>query len=97
MTWKDTRWPIKPDVVLEAGNMGLHPNFAEPDYIDDGLQLLSTPHNFAQARPLISFGDTSAATALASRLAALVWAKYPSLQPETVRALIVHSAQWTRR
>jgi hypothetical protein len=95
MTWKDTRWPIKPDVVLEAGNMGLHPNFAEPDYIDDGLQLLSTPNNFAQTRPLISFGDTSAATALASRLAALVWAKYPSLQPETVRALIVHSAQWT--
>jgi hypothetical protein len=95
MTWSDTKWPIKPDIVLEAGNMGLHQNFPDPDYIDDALQLLSTPHDFALNKPLVTFGDTSAATALASRMAAMVWAKYPQLTPEAVRALIVHSASWT--
>lgn len=95
MTWKDTRWPIKPDIVLEAGNMAKHANHADPDYIDDALQLLSTPHDFAVKRPLVSFGDTSAATALAARLAAMLWAKYPNLTPEAVRALMVHSANWT--
>ncbi|MGY2939562.1 hypothetical protein ACVWZ6_009164 [Bradyrhizobium sp. GM6.1] len=95
MTWSDTKWPIKPDIVLEAGNMALHQNFPDPDYIDDALQLLSTPHDFALNKPLVTFGDTSAATALASRMAAMVWAKYPQLTPEAVRALIVHSASWT--
>lgn len=95
MTWKETKWPLKPDIVLEAGNMGRHADHADPDYIDDGLQLLSTHHDFARSRPLVTFGDTSAATALAARLAALLWAKYPTLAPEAVRALMVHSATWT--
>lgn len=95
MTWKSTKWPIKPDIVLEAGNMGRHAGHADPDYIDDALQLLSTPHDFALKKPLVSFGDTSASTALAARLAAMLWAKYPQLTPEAVRALIVHSAAWT--
>jgi hypothetical protein len=38
---------------------------------------------------------TSAATAQAAQLAASILAEYPSLWPETVRALIVHSAEWT--
>jgi hypothetical protein len=93
LTWG--KWPIKPDIVMEAGNMGSNPAFAQPDYIDDALQLLSASKNFGTGKPLTSFGDTSAATALASRLAAMVWAKYPNLRAETVRALIVHSADWT--
>ncbi len=95
MTWKGTKWPIKPDIVLEAGNMARHKDHAEPDYIDDALQLLSTPHDFALNKPLVAFGDTSAAAALAARLAAMLWAKYPTLTPEAVRALMVHSASWT--
>ncbi|MBP5856696.1 S8 family peptidase [Marivibrio halodurans] len=95
MTWKRTRWPVKPDVVFEAGNMARHADFEEPDYIDDALQLLSTPSDFARRRPLSTFGDTSAAAALAARQAAMLWAKYPNLTPEAIRALIVHSAQWT--
>jgi len=95
MTWKNTKWPIKPDIVLEAGNMARHADYDDPDFIDDGLQLLSTPHDFGARRPLTTFGDTSAAAALASRLAAMLWAKYPNLTPEAVRALIVHSASWT--
>lgn len=94
VVWDD-KWPIKPDIVLEAGNMGSNPDFGEPDYIDESLQLLSTPHDFARNKPLVTFGDTSAATALASRLAALVWSKYPDLTPEAIRALIVHSASWS--
>ena len=69
--------------------------FDDPDYIDDGLQLLSTGHDFIANRPLVSFGDTSASAALAARFAAKVWAKYPHLNAETVRALMVHSAEWT--
>ena len=46
-------------------------------------------------RQLTSFGDTSAATALASRLAAQLYHRYPDLRPETIRALIIHSAEWT--
>jgi Subtilase family len=93
MTWQ--KWPLKPDVVMEAGNMAKNLAHADPDYIDSGLQLLSTSRSFALNRALTSFGDTSASAALASRLAAMVWAKYPNLRPETVRGLIVHSAQWT--
>ncbi|MES1200229.1 MAG: S8 family peptidase [Pseudomonadota bacterium] len=95
MMWKGTKWPYKPDVVFEAGNMARHANHADPDYIDDALQLLSTSHNFATNRPLTTFGDTSAAAAAVARLAAMVWAKYPRLTPEAVRALIIHSAAWT--
>ncbi|MFK5986778.1 MAG: S8 family peptidase [Pseudomonadota bacterium] len=94
MQWAKT-WPIKPDIVMEAGNMGLNPYDGTADYIDDALQLLSTGHQFAIGKQLVSFGDTSASTALASRLAAMVQAQYPDYWPETIRALIVHSAQWT--
>ncbi len=40
---------------------------------------------------------TSAATAQVARLAARISAAYPTLRPETVRALVVHSAEWTQR
>jgi hypothetical protein len=86
---------LKPDIVLEAGNMATNPAFPDPDYIDDGLMLLSTGRNSLAGRPLTTFRDTSAAAALASRLAGGLWAKYPMLWPETIRALLVHSAQWT--
>jgi Subtilase family len=92
-TWG--KWAIKPDIVMEAGNMGVNPAVADPDYIDHGLQLLSTAHNFIANRPLTTFGDTSAAAGLAARFAAIVWAKYPNLTPETIRALMIHSAEWT--
>jgi hypothetical protein len=80
--------------MMEAGNLGTNPAFPDPDYIDD-LQLLTTAHNFLTQPPLTTFGDTSASAALAARYAAMVWAKYPALMPETVRGLMVHSAEWT--
>lgn len=94
MDWQKS-WPIKPDIVMEGGNMALHPSGNSADYIDDALQLLSTGHQFVLGKPLISFGDTSAASAQAARLAAMTQAKYPEYWPETIRALLVHSANWT--
>lgn len=57
------------------------------------LSLRSTGHANDQA--LASANATSAATAQAARLGALVMATYPEYWPETVRALIVHAAEWT--
>ncbi|HML92940.1 S8 family peptidase [Methyloceanibacter sp.] len=93
-TWKKTRWPIKPDIVLEAGNMAVNDAYQDPDYLDE-LQLLSTHHRFTLERPLTTFGDTSAAAAIAACMAGALWAKYPDFTPETIRALMVHAAEWT--
>lgn len=85
-------WPIKPDIVMEGGNV-LHDGAAmfEPNH--PSLSLRTTGHANDQA--LTSANATSAATAQAARLAALVMATYPEYWPETVRALIVHAAGWT--
>ena len=90
LTWQP-HWPLKPDVVLEGGN-------AARDALSavwmPSLSLLTTHHRPAD-RLLTTTNATSAATALGSRFAAQVMAEYPNLWPETVRALIVHSAEWT--
>jgi hypothetical protein len=97
LVWPHTsRWPFKPDIVMEGGNMARPGPGLAPDYIDD-LSLLSTSHQFTLGqRPLTTMHDTSAAAALASRLAASLLARYPAFTPETVRGLMVHSARWTR-
>jgi hypothetical protein len=85
-------WPIKPDICMEGGNV-----------LSDGAS------DFAAGVPVVSVrttdarhdlalgsaNATSAATAQAARLAALVLANYPSYWPETVRGLLVHAAAWT--
>ena len=90
LTWQP-HWPLKPDVVLEGGN-------AAKDSLSavwmPSLSLLTTDHQPAD-RLFTTTNATSAATALASRMAAQVMAAYPDLWPETIRALIVHSAEWT--
>jgi len=93
MTW-DKAWPIKPDIVMEGGNQAISPHNGEVDYIDEGLQLLTTGHQIT-SKSLASFGDTSAATALASQLAVRVQAAYAEFWTETIRALLIHSAEWT--
>ena len=86
----DKHWPLKPEVVFEGGNAA----------IDDisactlpSLKLLTTSHE--ADRLFTTSNATSAATALAARFAARVMAEYPQLWPETIRALVVHSARWT--
>jgi hypothetical protein len=58
------------------------------------LSLLTT--NFEpNTRLFTTTNATSAATALCTRMAAQIMAEYPELWPETIRALIIHSAEWT--
>lgn len=93
MTWQRP-WPIKPDIVMEGGNMAIDPAAGNADYVDS-LGLLSTNWQHAIEKPLTITGDTSAATAIASRMAAILQAQYPEYWPETIRALLIHSAEWT--
>lgn len=85
-------WPIKPDIVCEGGNYGAQGTSRSS--VED-LSLLTTMLH-PSGRLFDSTRDTSPATALASRMAAQLWSYYPKLRPETVRALLVHSAQWTK-
>ncbi len=86
-------WPIKPDVVFEGGNVVKNAK-GEVDFPCPDLCLLSTHYRPAQKTFVLSWA-TSAATALAARMAAIIAAEYPTLWPVTVRALVVHSAEWT--
>ncbi len=92
--WAERSWPIKPDIVMEGGN-----------WANDGagltgpcsdLELLTTTYS-QTGRLLDTIRDTSAATAQAARMCAQIQSQYPDLWPETVRALVVHSARWTPR
>jgi hypothetical protein len=88
-----TGWPVKPDIVMEGGNLAQAPN-GDLDHADV-LAPLTTKAPLRDQRLLTATGGTSPATAQAAHLAARVMASYPALWPETVRALIVHSARWT--
>lgn len=94
LNWDRKKWPNRPDVVMEGGNL------LESA---DGQRALPAVMSLLTARRrripgdrlLAHFGETSCATALAARLAALVVSAQETIRPETVRALIVHSARWT--
>ncbi len=88
----DSIWPVKPDIVMEGGNLGVR-----------GTQIMD---NIPTLKPLSldkefttyifnPFGDTSGAAALASKMAAELMTAYPHYWPETIKGLIVHSADWT--
>lgn len=92
LAWDSPEWPIKPDIVLEGGNWAKDPaGFVSKT---DDLSLLTTAMNPPEALLALS-EDTSAATALASRMGATLLAEYPEFWPETLRGLLVHSAEWT--
>ena len=87
----NSAWPLKPDVVFEGGNAGKD---ALGAIGITSLHLLTT-HNSPVERLFTTTNATSAASALGARMAAQLMAAYPALRPETIRALIVHSAEWT--
>lgn len=90
VTW-DSKWPIKPEILLDGGNMATN----GADYTEaEDLELLTTGKDF-NTRPLSTIWATSSATAQASWMAAEIYAEYPQIWPETVRALLIHSARWT--
>lgn len=94
LVWEKKLWPLKPDVVLEGGNAAIDPASGLADKVES-LGILTTYH-LPIGRLFAVTGETSAASAQAGRLAAMIQAEYPSYWPETVRALIVHSAEWTK-
>lgn len=87
-------WPLKPDIVMEGGNLLASPDATHFDQ-HDVVSIATTSHLETQGRPLTTANATSAAAAQAARLAARVVANYPDLWPETVRGLLVHAAEWT--
>lgn len=88
--------PLKPEVVFEAGNRAQRPAGGDVASQVPSLSVLTTNADFV-ADPLTWFWATSAATGEAARLATSVMAAHPDYWPETVRALMVHSARWTPR
>lgn len=92
VTWQ-SGWPFKPDIVMEGGNAAMEPmGFA---CSMGSLSLLTTGHLPHERLFSLSWA-TSAATALAAGMSARIMATYPEFWPETVRALMVHSARWTQ-
>lgn len=89
--WNERAWPLKPDVVFEGGNAG-----TDGIVIDTfgSLELLTT-NNRPLTRLFWTTNATSAASALCARMAAQIMSVYPDMRPETVRALIVNSAEWS--
>lgn len=88
------KWPFKPDVVADGGNVAASPDGTTAD-TPENLALLTTRFRAPGEGFFTTTRDTSAATASVAAIAADVYAAYPDLRPETVRALVVHSAEWT--
>lgn len=93
--WIDSSWPYKPDVVFEGGNYAIN----EQGFVtsSEDLELLTTRSSPDGDALLGTVRDTSAATAQAARMAAKLMSEYPDYWPESIRGLIVHSAEWTPR
>ena len=93
LCWGNEPWPYKPDVVFEGGNYASD-NSGFITGVDD-MQVLTTRSLTHGDALLGTICDTSAATAQASRMAAILQSEYPNYWPETIRGLVVHSAEWT--
>jgi|TARA_R100001244_G_scaffold125742_1_gene95906 hypothetical protein len=92
--WNSSKSAFKPDLVFETGNRAISPSGQEAVAGLDSISLLTTSKE-VDTNPLTGFWATSAATAQAARMAAQISADHPDYWPETVRALMVHSARWT--
>lgn len=89
------KWPIKPEIVFEGGNiLKINSKGLDEFCNHEDLEVLTTSKeiNFKKFDTICA---TSSATAQASWLAAKLASTYPNIWPETIRALMVHSASWT--
>lgn len=91
-TWEENKWPIKPELVLEGGNLAVDSTGFATEC--DDLSILSTTYKQDSQGYFYPFNMTSAATAQLARMAGTIRAEYPSYWEETIRALLVHSADW---
>ncbi|MBR8665886.1 S8 family serine peptidase [Bacillus paralicheniformis] len=87
----DNKWPIKPEILLEGGNALKDSSGC---YTTEELSSLTTFYKPFE-RHFDYINATSAATAKAAWMAAEIQAKYPDAWPETIRGLMIHSAEWT--
>lgn len=91
-TWEENKWPIKPELVLEGGNLAIDSSGFATEC--DDLSILSTTFRPDTQGFFYPFNMTSAATAQLARMAGSIRAEYPNYWEETIRALLVHSASW---
>lgn len=90
VNWND-KWPIKPEILLDGGNVATNGT----DYTNcPDLSLLTTNRHPITGLFSTIWG-TSSAAAQAAWMAAQLFTEYPDIWPETVRALLVHSSRWT--
>jgi len=87
----DRKWPLKPDIVLEGGNLAKAPDGFISEH--DDLSMMSTGYQPTR-RQFDSINATSAAAAQAAWMAAQIQARYPKAWPETIRGLMIHAAEW---
>lgn len=92
----DAQWPVKPELVLEGGNVAIDASGEDRAYLLPSLSLLTTSRMLL-GRPFELTNATSAACSLGARMAAQLAAEHPYLWPESIRGLLVHSARWTPR
>lgn len=92
LTW-DSKWPIKPEILMDGGNAIT--DGTNMDICDD-VSILTTNRD-VMISPLTTSNATSAASAQAAYMAAELMSAYPNLWEESIRALIIHSAQWTEQ
>lgn len=87
----ENKWPVKPEVLFDGGNVATNGTDCSdcPD-----LSLLTT-HSRPIVKQFSTICATSSATAQAAWFCAQIMSEYPNIWPETVRALMVHSANWT--
>lgn len=91
-TWEENKWPVKPELVLEGGNLAIDDTGFATEC--DDLSILSTTYQPNSQGHFYPFNMTSAATAQLARMAGFIRAEYPNYWEETIRALLVHSAEW---
>lgn len=89
-TWEN-QWANKPDIVLEGGNL-----YSDGTNLwqEDVLKPLSIDKQYPQF-VFLPFDGTCSATAFAVKIAAELKRQYPNYWPETIRGLMIHSADWT--
>lgn len=88
----DSKWPVKPEIVLEGGNIRCAPDGTKYENFPE-LSILSTSNDIRNNQ-FDTICATSAATAKASWMAAKIKAQYRNAWPETIKGLMVHSAEW---
>ncbi|GBG39357.1 S8 family peptidase [Mycobacterium montefiorense] len=85
--------PIKPDIVMEAGNTAPGGGLENPEA--QGLSVLTLRSTTGGSASLLRRTyKTSPAAAAASNALARIAAAHPDLTPATWRALLVHTCRW---